>query len=90
MAMFKCPYCKFDAMGVDHGLEWSYCPVCGYIQGLQEPSSEQVSLAKRIFKITPKLKCEKFPFELDKQAPLVKRPEVINWLMRSEKHDGEQ
>ena len=98
MAMFKCPYCKFDAMGVGHSLEWLYCPVCGYIQGRQEPSSEQVSLAKRILKIAPKLNGKKFPFELDEKAPqrtsditsLVKRPEIINWLMLTEKHEGRQ
>ena len=85
MAMFKCTYCKFDAMYADLNLQRSYCPVCGYIQGLQDPSSEQVTLAKRILKIALKLKQEKFPFELDNQLPLVKRPEIINWLMRSEK-----
>lgn len=76
--MKPCPCCHFDAILAEPNR--SYCPVCGYEQGVREPCPQQVALAKKILERFPKLKRSEFPFELDKRVPLVKRHEVIDWL----------
>jgi hypothetical protein len=59
--------------------------VCGYIQGQQEPSKQDIDLAKRILIAGGKgLKRDKFPFEFYASIPLVKRERVIDWLNKVE------
>ncbi|MCX6006859.1 MAG: hypothetical protein NTZ34_06320 [Chloroflexi bacterium] len=83
MAMYRCTSCGFKGISANVRSGGSDCPVCGYSRGHTEPSADDIAIARRILRISPKLKRHEFPFEFS-SVPLVKRPRVIDWLIEAE------
>lgn len=83
MVMYRCICCGFKGIYENVRTGASRCPVCGYSRGRTEPSADNIAIAKRILRISPKLPKREFPFEFGRVA-LVKRAEVLAWLTMRE------